>query len=52
MTQFKSHLWVTVAVLVLALAAWFGNKGSRATVQTQEADKVWRSKDIPINPCS
>jgi len=51
MTQFKSHLWVTVFVLLLALAAWVGNETSRtAPVRAQEADKVLEIERYPDEP--
>ena len=50
MTRFTSHLWITVAVLTLALVAWLGNEGSRASVQTQEDDKVLEIERYPNEP--
>jgi hypothetical protein len=50
MTHFKSPLWVTVIVLVLALAALTGNEASRALVQTQEADRMLEIERYPDEP--
>ena len=50
MTQSRSHLWITVAVLVLAGAAWFANNASHAPVQTQEGDKVLEIQRYPDEP--
>ena len=38
MTYFKSPLWVTIAVFVLAVTAWIGNNSK--PVQTQEAERT------------
>lgn len=42
MTQFKSHFWVTLAVVVLAFTVWIGNEASRGVPfpAPQEVDKV------------
>ena len=50
MTHLKSSLWVTVAVLVLALAVWVANEGSHAAVQTQKTDKVLEIERYPNEP--
>lgn len=51
MTQFKSDLWVAVAVLVLALAVWIGNEGSRTgSAQTQELEKTLEIERYPDEP--
>lgn len=50
MTRFTSHLWIMVAVLTLALVAWLGNEGSRASVQTQEAERVLEIERYPNEP--
>jgi len=51
MTQFKSHLWVTVAVLLLAFTAWIGNEASRAVpVPAQQPDKVLEIERYPDEP--
>lgn len=51
MTHLKSHLWVTLAVLVLAVVAWLGNKdSSSATVQTQDANRVLEIERYPNEP--
>ncbi|HJP93149.1 MAG TPA: putative metal-binding motif-containing protein [Pyrinomonadaceae bacterium] len=50
MTQFKSHFWVTLVVLVLALAAWMGNGVKRAPVQAQETEKVLEIDRYPDEP--
>ena len=51
MTQFKSHLWVTLTVLVLALTVWIGNEASRAAPgPAQEADKVLEIERYPDEP--
>jgi len=51
MTQFKSHLWVTVAVLVLAFSVWIGNEASRTTpVRAQEPDKALEIERYPNEP--
>ena len=50
MTRFTSHLWITVAVLALAVVAWLGNRCSRASVQTQEDDKVLEIERYPNEP--
>ena len=50
MTYLKSPLWVTVAVVVLALAVWFAIEGSHAAVQTQETYKVLEIERYPNEP--
>jgi hypothetical protein len=51
MTQFKTHLWVTVAVLFLALAVWIGNEGSRAgSTQLQDSEKTLEIERYPDEP--
>ena len=51
MTQFKSHLWVTGAVLVLALAVWIGNKGTRTgSAQSQEPERTLEIERYPDEP--
>ncbi len=51
MTQLKSHLWVTVFVLALALSVWIGHEASRSVpVPAQEVDKVLEIERYPDEP--
>lgn len=51
MTQFRSHLWVTVAVLLLAFSVWIGNEASRSKpVPAQEVEKVLEIERYPDEP--
>jgi hypothetical protein len=50
MTRFKSHLWVTVLVLLVVLSAWIGNQASHASLQTQAAYKVLEIQRYPDEP--
>ncbi len=51
MTQYRSHVWVTVGVLFVALAVWLGNEGSRAgSAQTQDLDKTLEIQRYPDEP--
>ena len=50
MTQFRSHIWVTIVVLFLALAVWVGNKPNPSSMQTQEADRVLEIERYPDEP--
>ncbi|HSE16186.1 MAG TPA: putative metal-binding motif-containing protein [Pyrinomonadaceae bacterium] len=51
MTQLRSHLWVTLAVVALAFTVWIGNEASRTTpVRPQEADKVLEIERYPNEP--
>ena len=52
MTQFKSHLWVTVAVLLLAFSVWVGNEASRTSppVRAQEPEKALEIERYPDEP--
>lgn len=50
MTRFRSHLLTAIAVLTLALVAFFGNEGSSASVQTPDADKVLEIQRYPNEP--
>ena len=51
MTQFKSHLWVTVAVLLLAFSVWIGNEASRPRpVLAQELDRALEIERYPDEP--
>jgi hypothetical protein len=51
MTQFKSHLWVTIAVLLLAFSVWVGNEASRTSpVYAQEPDKALEIERYPDEP--
>ena len=51
MTEFKSHLWVTLIVLLLALAVWIGNNASHAVAtSTQEPDRVLEIERYPNEP--
>lgn len=51
MTQFKSHLWVTIAVLLLAFSVWIGNEASRTSpVRAQEPDKTLEIERYPDEP--
>lgn len=50
MTYLKSSLWVTVAVLVLALAVWIANEGGHAAVQTQDTVKLLELERYPDEP--
>ena len=51
MTQFKSHLWVTVAVLLLAFSVWIGNEASRTSpVLAQEPDRALEIERYPDEP--
>lgn len=49
MSQFKSHLWVTVAVLLLAFTIWLGNRASVA-VRAQDFDRVLEIETYPDEP--
>jgi len=48
MTYFKSPLWVTIAVFVLAVTAWIGNNSK--PVQTQEAERTLEIERYPDEP--
>ena len=52
MTQFRSHLWVTVAVLLLAFSVWVGNEASRTSppVRAQEPEKALEIERYPDEP--
>ena len=51
MTQFKSHFWVTLAVVVLAFTVWIGNEASRGVpVPAQEPDRVLEIERYPDEP--
>ena len=51
MTQLKSPLWVTLAVVALAFTVWIGNETSRTSpVPAQEADKVLEIERYPNEP--
>lgn len=50
MARFNSSLWVSVCVLVLALAAWIGNNASHAPIQAQGADRVLEIERYPDEP--
>ena len=51
MTRFKSHLWVTAAVLFFAVAVWIGHEGSRAgSAQTQGLEKTLEIERYPDEP--
>ena len=51
MTKFKSHLWVTLFVLLLALSVWVGNEANRTKpVSMQEVDKFLEIERTPDEP--
>ena len=51
MTQFQSHLWVTVVVLFVALWTWIGNKPlPSAPIQTEESAKLLDIERYPDEP--
>src|SRR5215212_7694336 len=50
MTRFKSHLRVTVLVLLVVLSARIGNQTSHASLQTEEAYKVLEIQRYPDEP--
>ena len=50
MTKLKTHRWLIVFVLLLALSAWIGNQASHASLLTQEAYKVLEIQRYPDEP--